>query len=88
MRSHCRGGLVGAGRLQLRRGCTVCGHHPGDQHRGHRSPLLAHVDAAAGLGTVIGVIGGYQQGGVTDAISYAAALGLHIALYQAAITGS
>jgi hypothetical protein len=52
------------------------------------SPLLARVDAATGLGTVIGVIGGYQQGGVTDAISYAAALGLHIALYQAPITGS
>jgi hypothetical protein len=52
------------------------------------SPLLAHVDAATGLGTVIGVIGGHQHGGVTDAISYAAALRPHIALYQAAITGS
>ncbi len=53
------------------------------------SPLIAHVDPAAGLGTVIGVIGGYQQGGVTDAISYAAALGPHITtLYQAAMTGS
>ena len=50
------------------------------------SPLLAHVHAATGLGTVIGVIGGYQQGGVTDAISYAAVLGPDIAsLYQAAI---
>ena len=29
------------------------------------SPLLAQVDAATGLGTVIGVIGGYQRGGVT-----------------------
>jgi hypothetical protein len=38
------------------------------------------------LGTVIGVIGGYQQGGMIDAISYAAALGPDIAaLYQAAI---
>ena len=34
------------------------------------SPLLAHVHAATGLGTVIGVIGGYRQGGVTDAISH------------------
>jgi len=52
------------------------------------SPLLAHVAAATGLGTVIGVIGGYQQGGVTDAISYAAVLGPDIvALYQAAIAG-
>ena len=39
-------------------------------------PLLAHVHAATGLGTVIG---GCQQGGVTDAISYAAVLGPDIA---------
>lgn len=52
------------------------------------SPLLAHFDPAAGLGTVIGVIGGYQQGGVTDAISYAAAFGSDIAaLYRAATAG-
>jgi hypothetical protein len=52
------------------------------------SPLLAYLHAATGLGTVIGVIGGYQQGGMTDAISYAAVLGPYIAsLYQAAIAG-
>ena len=52
------------------------------------SPLLSYVHAATGLGTVIEVIGGYQQGGVTDAISYAAVLGPAIAaLYQAAIAG-
>jgi len=52
-------------------------------------PLLADIDAATGLGAVIGVIGGYQQGGRTDAISYAATLGTDIAaLYQAAITGT
>ena len=52
------------------------------------SPLLAHVHAATGLGTVIGVIGGCQQGGVTDAISYAAVLGPDIAsLDRAAIAG-
>jgi len=38
---------------------------------------------------VIGVIGGYQQGGATKAISYAAVLGPRIAaLYQAATAGS
>ena len=48
-------------------------------------PLLAHVHAATGLGTVIG---GCQQGGVTDAISYAAVLGPDIAsLDWAAIAG-
>ena len=50
------------------------------------SPLLAHVHAATGIGYGSGDIGGYQQGGVTDAISYAAVLGPDIAsLYQAAI---
>ena len=53
------------------------------------APLLADVNARTGLGTVIGVIGGYQQGGQTDAISYAATLGKDIAvLYRAAIAGT
>jgi V8-like Glu-specific endopeptidase len=39
------------------------------------SPFLADVNLATGTGTVIGVIGGYQQGGDTPDVSYAAALG-------------
>ena len=39
------------------------------------SPLLTDVDPATGLGTVIGVIGGYQQGGSTSDVSYAARFG-------------
>ncbi len=50
-------------------------------------PLLADVDPGTGLGTLIGVIGGYQQGGLTDAVSYAARLGATVeALYRAAIS--
>jgi V8-like Glu-specific endopeptidase len=50
-------------------------------------PLLAHVDPASGLGTVIGVIGGYQQGGDTDAVSYAAVFGPSVTtLYQVAVS--
>jgi hypothetical protein len=49
------------------------------------SPLVAAVDPATGLGTVIGVIGGYQQGGNTDAVSYAARIGPGVtALYRTA----
>jgi V8-like Glu-specific endopeptidase len=49
------------------------------------SPLLASVSLTTGLGTVIGVIGGYQQGGDTDSVSYAARLGASAAaLYQTA----
>ena len=36
------------------------------------SPLLADVNPATGLGTVIGVIGGFEQGGHTPDVSYAA----------------
>jgi V8-like Glu-specific endopeptidase len=49
------------------------------------SPLLADVSPTTGLGTVIGVIGGYQQGGDTDSVSYAARLGASAAaLYRTA----
>lgn len=48
-------------------------------------PMLADVNPATGLGTVIGVIGGYHQGGLTAAVSYAARLGSAIAaLYRQA----
>lgn len=51
------------------------------------SPMLADVSPTSGQGTVIGVIGGYQQGGDTDAVSYAARLGASAAaLYRAAIS--
>jgi V8-like Glu-specific endopeptidase len=51
------------------------------------SPLLAGISPATGLGTVIGVIGGYQQGGDTDSVSYAARLGASAAaLYRTAIS--
>jgi V8-like Glu-specific endopeptidase len=50
------------------------------------APLLAQVDPATGRGMVIGVIGGYQKGGTTDAVSYAARLGPEVAaLYRAAV---
>jgi V8-like Glu-specific endopeptidase len=50
------------------------------------SPFLADVNQATGEGTVIGVIGGYQQGGDTPDISYAATLGSSVqALYDQAV---
>ena len=51
-------------------------------------PFLAHVSKKTGLGTVIGVIGGYQQGGDTPAISYSIIFGSNVQdLYQEAIAG-
>jgi hypothetical protein len=47
-------------------------------------PFLADVDKATGQGTVIGVIGGYQQGGDTPSVSYSSVFGTRVlSLYQA-----
>jgi V8-like Glu-specific endopeptidase len=49
-------------------------------------PFLSQVDQATGQGLVIGVIGGYQQGGDTPDVSYSAMLGANAAaLYQKAV---
>jgi V8-like Glu-specific endopeptidase len=50
------------------------------------SPLLAGASPATGRGTVIGVIGGYEQGGDTSGVSYAARFGPSVAvLYRTAL---
>ena len=49
-------------------------------------PFLSEVNQKTGQGLVIGVIGGYQQGGYTPQISYSSMLGANAAaLYQAAV---
>ena len=51
-------------------------------------PFLSDVDQASGQGLVIGVIGGYQQGGDVPQVSYSAALGANAAaLYEQAVAG-
>jgi V8-like Glu-specific endopeptidase len=51
-------------------------------------PFLTKVNPATGQGTVIGVIGGYQQGGNTPQVSYAAVFGANVeALYKTAVAG-
>jgi V8-like Glu-specific endopeptidase len=51
-------------------------------------PFLASVPAAAAQNTVIGVIGGYEQGGNTPDVSYASAFGPAVtALYHTAEAG-
>ena len=50
-------------------------------------PLLTSVDPVTGEGTVIGIIGGYQQGGDAADISYSAAFGQDVrGLYDAAVS--
>jgi hypothetical protein len=62
-----------------------CGGYPDGTSGG---PMLAGVNPATGLGTVVGVIGGYQHGGCTSAVWYSARFGPEIAaLYRDATAG-
>jgi hypothetical protein len=50
------------------------------------SPWVTHFDPRTRTGTIVGVLGGYQEGGNTDAISYSAYLGKQIEqLYRQAV---
>jgi len=51
-------------------------------------PFLADVNPLTGQGTVIGVIGGYEQGGLTPQVSYSSMFGAKVAaLYRTAVAG-
>ena len=51
-------------------------------------PFLTGVDPLTGQGAVIGVIGGYEQGGDVPQISYSVMFGANVAaLYQTAVAG-
>jgi V8-like Glu-specific endopeptidase len=51
-------------------------------------PFLADVNSLTGQGTVIGVIGGYEQGGLTPQVSYSSMFGAKVAaLYKLALAG-
>jgi len=63
-----------------------CGGFPDGTSGG---PFLADVSASSGEGTVIGVIGGYEQGGDTPQVSYSVSFGASVAvLYQTAKASS
>jgi V8-like Glu-specific endopeptidase len=52
-------------------------------------PFLAHVSAKTGDGLVIGVIGGFQQGGDTPSVSYSSQFTANVlALYKTAISSA
>jgi len=49
-------------------------------------PFLADVSPQTGQGTVVGVIGGYEQGGLTPQVSFSSVFGSNVAaLYRAAV---
>ena len=48
-------------------------------------PFLTNVSRVSGQGTIIGVIGGYEQGGSTPSVSYASVFGTGVtSLYETA----
>lgn len=62
-----------------------CGGYPDGTSGG---PFLTSVSASSGQGTVIGVIGGYEQGGDTPSVSYSIVFGANVAsLFRAAEAG-
>jgi V8-like Glu-specific endopeptidase len=62
-----------------------CGGYPDGTSGG---PFLAGVNPLTGQGTVIGVIGGYAQGGLTPQVSYSAMFEANVAaLYRTAMAG-
>jgi V8-like Glu-specific endopeptidase len=78
----CSGRATGLSPTQLQFDCA--GYPVGTSG----GPFLTDTDAATGQGTVIGVIGGYQQGGDTPQVSYAAVFGPAVAaLYATAQAG-
>jgi V8-like Glu-specific endopeptidase len=66
----------------LRQMKFVCGGYTDGTSGG---PFLLHVSPRTGAGSIIGVIGGYQEGGNTPAISYSPVFGVSIVtLYRTA----
>lgn len=62
-----------------------CGGYPDGTSGG---PFLSEVNPSTGQGQLIGVIGGYEQGGNTPQVSYSAMLGANAAaLYKTAVAG-
>jgi V8-like Glu-specific endopeptidase len=52
------------------------------------APFLSDVSSATDQGVVVGVIGGYEQGGLTSSVSYSVTFGSNVeSLYKTAISG-
>ena len=60
-----RPGIIqAAGQQQLRLAC------PGFKNASSGGPFLIDINQNSGLGTIVGIIGGYQQGGDSPSVSY------------------
>jgi hypothetical protein len=63
------GVVTEAGQTQLTFGC------PGYADASSGGPFLTGIDRRTGLGTIVGLIGGYHQGGTSPSLSYSSPFG-------------
>jgi hypothetical protein len=73
--------ILADGQQQLRFGC------PGYSNASSGGPFLTDIDPHSGLGVIVGLIGGYQQGGVSPAVSYSSPFGVVIHDLYGELTG-
>jgi hypothetical protein len=64
------GTITAAGQLQLSFGC------PGYASASSGGPFLTDIHGRSGVGTIVGIIGGYQQGGKSPSVSYSSPFGI------------
>jgi hypothetical protein len=63
------GTITAAGEQQLSFAC------PGYANASSGGPFLTDISARSGLGTIVGIIGGYQEGGKSPLVSYSSPFG-------------
>jgi hypothetical protein len=74
------GTIIAAGQQQLSFAC------PGYSSASSGGPFLTDINGRSGLGIIVGIIGGYQQGGNTPAVSYSSPFGAVLHHLYAAMT--
>jgi hypothetical protein len=75
------GVIAAAGQHQLSFAC------PGYAKASSGGPFLTDINKLSGLGTIVGVIGGYQDGGSSSSLSYSSPFGLVLHKLYSAMTG-
>jgi hypothetical protein len=74
------GTIMAAGQQQLSFAC------PGYANASSGGPFLTDISTRSGLGIIVGIIGGYQEGGKTQAVSYSRPFGIVLHRLYATMT--
>lgn len=76
------GEIMVAGQQQLSFAC------PGYASASSGGPFLTNISGRSGLGIIVGIIGGYQQGGKTPSVSYSSPFGTVLHKLYGSVTGA